>query len=86
MSAVDRYPSNKILMMGDAPGDMAAAQAIGCNFFPILPGNEVESWERFMDDAYTLFLNGGFPEEYQKTLIKEFMNRLPGTPPWKINN
>jgi phosphoglycolate phosphatase-like HAD superfamily hydrolase len=83
MSAVDRYPANAILMMGDAPGDMAAAQAIGCNFFPINPGHEVESWVRFMDEGYERFLDGGFSEDYQKKLIHEFKALLPGTPPWK---
>ncbi|VGO13364.1 hypothetical protein PDESU_01920 [Pontiella desulfatans] len=86
MSAVDRYPANAILMMGDAPGDMATAQAIGCNFFPINPGKEIESWQRFMDEGYDAFLAGGFSEEYQKTLIREFKALLPGTPPWKRNS
>lgn len=84
MAAVDHYPANRILMMGDAPGDMAAAHAIGCNFFPINPGHEVESWVRFMDEGYSAFLDGGFAENYQKQLIKEFKALLPGTPPWKI--
>lgn len=83
MAAVDRYKPNAILMMGDAPGDMNAAHAIGCNFYPINPGQEVESWQRFKDEAYTLFLDGGFSPDYQKKLITEFKALLPGTPPWK---
>jgi len=83
MAAVDRYPASAILMIGDAPGDMAAAQAIGCNFYPMNPGHEVESWERFLDEAYDRFLDGGFSSEYQKQLIHEFKELLPGTPPWK---
>ena len=83
MAAVDRYPANAILMIGDAPGDMAAAQAIGCNFYPINPGHEVESWERFMDEAYANFLSGGFDANYQEGLEKEFKALLPHTPPWK---
>ena len=86
MAAVDRYSPNEILMIGDAPGDRAAAQAIGCNFFPINPGHEVESWERFMDDAYANFLSGGFSETYQDQLNREFKALLPGTPPWKIED
>ncbi len=83
MSAVDRYPATSILMIGDAPGDMAAAQAIGCNFFPINPGLEVESWQCFMDEAYSNFISGGFSEDDQKELITKFKALLPGTPPWK---
>mgnify|MGYP001826226286 CR=1 FL=1 len=84
MAAVDRYPASAILMIGDAPGDMAAAQAIGCNFYPINPGHEVKSWERFMDEAYERFLSGGFSKDYQMQLNQEFKALLPGTPPWKI--
>ncbi len=83
MAAVDHYPADRILMIGDAPGDLAAAQTIGCNFFPINPGHEVESWNRFLDEAYSLFLEGGFSEMYQQELIREFKRLLPGTPPWK---
>jgi phosphoglycolate phosphatase-like HAD superfamily hydrolase len=83
MAAVNRYPSKAILMIGDAPGDMATAQAIGCNFFPINPGREVESWQRFMDEACPTFLSGGFSAEYQKQLNSEFKALLPRTPPWK---
>jgi len=83
MAAVDRYSPNAILMIGDAPGDMAAAQAIGCNFFPINPGHEVESWQRFMDEAYSLFLAGGFADDYQHQLNSTFKALLPEKPPWK---
>ena len=83
MAAVNRYPANAILMIGDAPGDMATAQTIGCNFFPINPGHETESWKHFMDNAYGEFLSGGFSEEYQQDLNHEFKALLPGVPPWK---
>lgn len=84
MAAVNRYPSSAILMIGDAPGDLATAQAIGCNFYPINPGHEVESWQRFLDEAYDCFLDGGFSEDYQSQLNREFKALLPGTPPWKM--
>jgi len=83
MAAVDRYPANAILMIGDAPGDLATAQAIGCNFYPINPGHEVESWRRFMEEAYAKFLAGGFSANYQQQLNREFKALLPRTPPWK---
>ncbi len=83
MAAVDRYPAKSILMMGDAPGDLATALAIGCCFYPINPGHEVDSWTRFMDEAHALFLAGNFSDEYQNKLIREFKALLPETPPWK---
>lgn len=82
MAAVHRYPAHAILMIGDAPGDMATAQHIGCNFFPINPGQEVESWQRFLDEACDRFLSGGFSESYQHELNRAFRALLPGTPPW----
>ena len=83
MAAVNRYPPQSILMIGDAPGDLATAQAIGCNFFPINPSHEIKSWQRFINDAYSQFLSGGFSETYQQQLNREFKALLPGTPPWK---
>lgn len=84
MAAVDRYPAHAILMIGDAPGDLATAEAIGCNFFPINPGHETDSWKRFIAESYANFLDGGFSTEYQQQLNHEFKALLPGTPPWKI--
>ncbi len=83
MAAAHRYPAQAILMVGDAPGDLATAQSIGCNFFPINPGHEVESWKCFMDEAYSKFLSGGFSKDYQTKLNHEFKTLLPRTPPWK---
>lgn len=83
MAAINRYPANAILMIGDAPGDLATAQSIGCNFFPINPGQEVESWQRFINEAYPQFLFGGFSDTYQQQLNREFKALLPRTPPWK---
>ena len=83
MAAGDRYPAHAILMIGDAPGDLATAQAIGCNFYPINPGHETESWKKFLDEAYPKFLTGGFTVEYQQQLNREFKALLPRTPPWK---
>ena len=83
MAATNRYPPNAILMIGDALGDLATAEAIGCNFFPINPGHETQSWERFAGEAYPRFLQGGFPAGYQQNLIHQFKALLPGVPPWK---
>ncbi len=47
LAAKGKYAPDHILMMGDAPGDMEAAKANGTLFFPINPGQEEKSWERF---------------------------------------
>lgn len=82
-AAKGKYPDNKILMIGDAPGDMKAAKSNGVLFYPINPGHEEESWERFYKEALDKFFNGQYEGAYESELIKEFNNYLPDSPPWK---
>lgn len=77
------YAENHMLMMGDAPGDMKAAQAVNALFYPINPGHEEESWQRFHDEACEKFLNEEYQGAYEDSLIAEFQKLLPDTPPWK---
>lgn len=83
MAAVDKYPSDHILMVGDAPGDLKAARAAGALFFPVLPGREEESWERFHEDAMERFFSLSYKGDYEAKLLSEFEASLPATPPWK---
>jgi len=76
------YAPEKILMIGDAPGDQAAAQAVGALFYPINPGHEEQSWVRFNQEALDRFFNGTFAGEYQEQLIREFEKYLPEHPSW----
>jgi len=78
----DKYDKDHILMIGDAPGDLKAAEANGVLFYPINPGHEEESWKRFHDEALDKFYEGSFKGAYQKALINEFDTHLPEHPPW----
>src|SRR5204863_686747 len=51
-AAKDKYPAEKILMIGDAPGDFKAAKSNGALFFPIVPGHEEDSWKRLFDEGH----------------------------------
>ena len=82
-AAKGRYPSDRILMIGDAPGDLKAARANGALFFPINPGREDASWELFLNEAIDVFKSGNYAGSYEARLIKEFEALLPSTPPWK---
>lgn len=82
LAAVGRYEPNKILMVGDAPGDMKAARDTGVLFYPIDPGGEDESWRRFFEEALPKFLNGAYAGEYMEARIAHFESLLPTTPPW----
>ncbi len=78
-----KYPPEKILMVGDAPGDYKAARANGALFYPINPGQETASWERFFDEGAERFFRGDYAGDYEKTLLDEFQTHLPDVPPWK---
>ena len=77
------YGDGHVLMIGDAPGDMKAAQAVGALFFPINPGDEEASWDRFLNESCDRFLREEYAGRYEDELIAEFQARLPDTPPWK---
>lgn len=82
MATQGRYPADRILMIGDAPGDFSAARGVNGHFFPINPGHEAASWERFAREAFNKFLDGTYGGAYEKALIAEFDRLLPETPPW----
>ena len=77
-----RYAADRVLMIGDAPGDRKAALAVGARFFPINPGHEDASWERFHREAYNRFLTGRYDDAYENDLIRQFDSLLPSQPSW----
>lgn len=83
LAASGKYPPERILMIGDAPGDMRAAKANDALFYPINPGDEEQSWQRFYNEAMSRFFEGTYAGEYEAKLIAEFEGYLPDTPPWK---
>jgi len=83
LAAGGKYPEDRILMIGDAPGDMRAAKANNALFYPINPGSEAESWLRFYEEAMGRFLAGQYAGDYEAKVIAEFEAVLPEVPPWK---
>ncbi len=83
MATSGRYAHEHVLMIGDAPGDLEAARANNALFFPINPGHEEDSWERFYKEGVHKFLAGEFGGAYETALIAEFEKLLPSTPPWQ---
>jgi len=78
-----KYQKDQVLMLGDAPGDLKAARSNNALFYPINPGHEEESWERFYEEAMDVFLAGTYAGEYETKRIAEFEKLLPEMPPWK---
>src|SRR5262249_30590697 len=60
LAASGKYPSNKILMIGDAPGDFKAAKSNLALFYPIIPGKEEDSWQPLYDEALDVFFAGRY--------------------------
>lgn len=69
------YEKDHVLMVGDAPADLAAAQGAGVLFYPILAYQERESWEKF-SKALECFTEGRYAGVYQEERIKEFQENL----------
>jgi phosphoglycolate phosphatase-like HAD superfamily hydrolase len=78
-----KYDRDKIIMIGDAPGDMNAAKKNGVAFYAANPGAEDQSWKRFHDEAFDKFIAGQYAGAYEEKVIAEFDAYLPENPPWQ---
>jgi phosphoglycolate phosphatase-like HAD superfamily hydrolase len=83
LASEKRYKAENVLMIGDAPGDMKAARGNEAKFFPINPGHEEASWEKFFTEAADKFRLDAYNTDYEDQLIVEFEKLLPEQPPWK---
>ena len=71
-----KYPPEKVMMIGDAPGDLEAASAVGASFYPIFPGKEEESWLCLQKEGLQRFFAGSYRGDYEERLIAEFRKCL----------
>ncbi len=83
VTAKPHYEGDKILMIGDAPGDLKAARINGLAFYPICPDAEDDCWELFHQEVLPRFRKGTYRGAYEDTLVSEFLGGLPDRPPWK---
>lgn len=81
-TAKGKYDADKILMIGDAPGDLKAALANEALFFPIIPGQEEAAWDKLNNEGIERFLNGTYAGAYQASLLDDFDAALPELPTW----
>ncbi len=70
------YAADHILMVGDAPGDKAAAELNGVFYYPILVRREEESWREFPNA--TQLLRSGSYQQYGAKKSAEFLRNLAG--------
>lgn len=72
------YAPDHVLMCGDAPGDLAAAEKNGVYYYPILVKNEKASWQEFIDCGFDKLLSGTYGGAYQEEKKSAFLKNLGG--------
>ncbi|HHD2752392.1 TPA: HAD family hydrolase [Clostridium perfringens] len=70
------YSRNNVLMVGDALGDLKAAEENEVLYYPIMVRKEKESWIRFTNDVLERFTSNLYYGEYQEKVIAEFKANL----------
>ncbi|NGT50498.1 HAD hydrolase-like protein [Clostridium perfringens] len=70
------YSRNNVLMIGDALGDLKAAEENEALYYPIMVRKEKESWIRFSKEALERFTSNSYYGEYQEKVIAEFKENL----------
>ncbi len=68
------YDPQKVLMVGDAPGDQDAAKQNGVHYYPILVRHEAASWAH-IPDAFAK-LRAGEYSEAEKGYVEAFLRNL----------
>ncbi len=70
------YDKDKVLMTGDAPGDLDAAKKNDVLYYPILVRNENASWKEFKEVAVGNVVDGIYKGDYQNEKIDLFIKNL----------
>lgn len=70
------YADDHVLMVGDAPGDLQAAEKNQVLFYPILVKREQESWKELAEKGLQVFLTGQYENGYEKEKIEQFWSNL----------
>ncbi len=70
------YDPACVIMCGDAPGDLAAAEKNGVYFYPILVKAEKQSWEEFIETASAKLQNGTYGGDYADQKKRDFYSNL----------
>ncbi len=71
------YDLDKVVMVGDAPGDCDAAEKNNVHYYPILVNHEKESWDEAIAVAFGKLQSGEYAE-YGAEMKKRFLENLGG--------
>ena len=72
------YSVDKVLMVGDAPGDSDAAEQNGVYYYPILVNKEGDSWKELIDTGLDKLRTGSYGGAYQEEKKHCFLKNLGG--------
>lgn len=70
------YNPSRMMMIGDSPGDLVAAEQNGVAFYPILVGKEAESWKLLADEVADAFAEGKLTPVDQEMYHSNFWSNL----------
>ena len=84
LAAAGRYEPEKILMVGDAPGDLEGGPGQRRALLPDQPRREDDSWQRFFEEALPRFFAGTFAGDYMNAQLDRFRALLPERPTWRL--
>ena len=71
------YDPDKVVMVGDAPGDCDAAEKNGVHYYPILVNHEKESWDEAIAVGFGKLQSGEYAE-YGAEMKQKFLQNLGG--------
>lgn len=69
------YNKENVLMCGDAPGDLKAAETNEVFYYPILVKKEEDSWQDFINRGFSNLLSGSY-KEYETIKKRDFYKNL----------
>ena len=71
------YDPDKVIMVGDAPGDCDAAEKNHVHYYPVLVNHEKESWDEAVSVAFPKLQSNAYAE-YGAVKKQEFLRNLGG--------
>ena len=69
------YDKENVIMCGDAPGDLKAAETNEVFYYPILVKKEKVSWQDFINQGFSHLLDGSY-KEYEMIKKRDFYKNL----------
>lgn len=78
------YAPDHVLMIGDALGDYDSARENGVLYYPIIPGQEVASWEKALHELADQLHSGTYAGQPMNDALVEFNKALLEKPTWRV--